>query len=415
MHKREFIKTLTLGSLALPLGIQAAEAEFFPADKEMSDDEFWDSIRRAYYLKPDYINLENGYYNIMPEPVLTAYVKELNDLNREGSFYMRTKMTDDKIAVRKLLADFVGCSQDELIVTRNTTESMDTIISGLDWKQGDEAIMAEQDYGAMLDMFRQQAKRYGMVNKIISIPLHPNTDEEIVDLYEKQITEKTRLIMVCHMINISGLIMPVRKIADMAHKHGVKVMVDGAHAVAHFDFKISELNCDFYGSSLHKWMSVPLGAGLLYVKKENIKMLWPLFGESNFGEEDIRKLNHTGTLPMHTEKTIVHAIEFQKKIGIKRKEERLRFLQHYWTSKVRDLPHIILNTPSAEQGRSCGIANVGIKGMKPADLAKILLEKYKIYTVAIDGAGVQGCRITPNVYTNTMELDQLVKALVDLG
>lgn len=377
----------------------------------MSDEEFWEAIRKAYYLKPDYINLENGYYNIMPAPVLNAAIRELTDLNREGAYYMRTKMTDDKVATRKLLADFVGCSFEELIVTRNTTESMDTVISGIDWKAGDEAIMAEQDYGAMLDMFRQQARRYGMVNKVISIPLHPKSDEEIVDLYEKQITDKTKLIMVCHMINITGLILPVKKICEMAHRHGVKVLVDGAHAIAHFEFKINDLNCDYYGSSLHKWTSVPLGAGLLYVKKENIKGLWPMFGESAYAEDDIRKLNHTGTLPIHTEKSIAYAIDFQNKIGIKRKEERLRFLQNYWTSKVRNLPHVIINTPSAESGRSCGIANAGIVGVKPSEMAKTLLEKHKIYTVAIDGAGVQGCRITPNVFTTTAELDVLVKAL----
>jgi selenocysteine lyase/cysteine desulfurase len=411
MNKREFIKTLTLGSMAIPLQLKA-EQLFFAGD-EISDDEnlFWENIRNEYLLKPDYINLENGYYNILPNEVMKAYLKEIADQNREGSYYMRTKMSDDRIATRKALAEFVGCSADELIVTRNTTESLDTIISGYPWKAGDEAIMAEQDYGSMLDMFKQQAQRLGIVNKIISIPLHPASDDEIVTLYEKAITPKTRMIMLCHMINISGQILPVKKICDMAYRYGVKVLVDGAHAIAHLDFSIDSLNCDYYGSSLHKWLSVPLGAGLLYVKKENIAELWPLFGESAYAKDDIRKLNHTGTIPIHTEKTIVHAIAFQQKIGIKRKEARLKFLQHYWSSKVRDLSHVEMNTPPVESGRSAGIANVGIKGVKPIDLAKRLLDEHKIYTVAIDGAGVHGCRITPNVYTNIAELDVLVSAL----
>ncbi len=347
----------------------------------------------------------------MPNSIMNAFIREIGEQNREGSYYMRTRMSDDKIATRKILADFVGCNSDEIIVTRNTTESLDTVISGFPWKAGDEAIMAEQDYGSMLDMFRQQAKRVGILNKMISIPNHPKSDEEIVDLYEKQITPRTKMIMVCHMINITGQILPIRKICDMAHKHGVKVMVDGAHAIAHINFKIAELNCDYYGSSLHKWMSVPLGAGLLYVRKENISELWPLFGEAAYPEDDIRKLNHTGTIPIHTEKAIAHAISFQQKIGAKRKEERLSYLQNYWTTKVRNLPHIILNTPAPETGRSCAIANVGIKGIKPAAMAKKLLDQHKIYTVAIDGAGVHGCRITPNVYTSTKELDAFVKVL----
>ena len=263
-------------------------------------------------------------------------------------------------------------------------------------------------------MFKQTAKRYGMVNKIVSVPLHPKTDEEIVELYANAITPKTKLLMVCQMINITGQILPVRKICDMAHRRNVTVMVDGAHAFAHIKFTIPELDCDYYGCSLHKWLSVPLGAGMLYMKKDRIKQGWPLFADGGKKEDDILRFNHTGTHPVATDLAISDAIDFYMKIGAERKEERLRYLQHYWTSKVRNMPHVILNTP-ADQARCCGIANVGIKGIKPADLAETLLKKYRIYTVAIDGAGVHGCRITPNVFTSTAELDALVKAIKDLG
>jgi selenocysteine lyase/cysteine desulfurase len=190
-------------------------------------------------------------------------------------------------------------------------------------------------------------------------------------------------------------------------------MVDGAHAFGHFDFKISDLHCDYYGSSLHKWMSVPLGAGILYVKKDKIGNVWPLIGSNVKEQDNILRLNHIGTHPVHTDLAIADALDFYNMIGIERKEARLRYLQNYWTSKVRELPHVIVNTP-ADPARSCGIANVGIKGMKPADLADKLFKNYKIYTVAIDGAGVHGCRITPNVYTSTADLDVLVKALTEL-
>jgi selenocysteine lyase/cysteine desulfurase len=287
------------------------------------------------------------------------------------------------------------------------------IIGGQNWKPGDEAIMAEQDYGAMLEMFKQVSKRYGVVNKVLSVPNLPRSDDEIVNLYASAVTEKTKLLMVCHMINITGQILPIRKICDMAHSRGVPVMVDGAHAFAHFKFTIPELNCDYYGSSLHKWLSVPLGAGILWVKKENIGKVWPLIAEGDRNPDDISRLNHIGTHPVHTDLTILDAIDFYNIIGVERKEARLRFLQNYWTSKVRDLPHIILNTP-ADPALSCGIANVGIEGMKPAVLGDTLFKKYKIYTAPIDGQGVHGCRITPNVYTSTAELDVLVKALTEL-
>ena len=285
----------------------------------------------------------------------------------------------------------------------------------MNWKQGDEAVMAEQDYGAMLDMFKQVARRHGVVNKVVFIPLDPKTDEEIVALYANAITPRTKLLMVCHMINITGQILPVRKICDMAHSRGVQVMVDGAHAIAHLKFTIPELHCDYYGASLHKWLSVPLGAGMLYVKKEHIGKVWPLFPELDKKDDDILRLNHTGTHPAAVDLTITDAIDLYNEIGAERKEARLRYLQNYWTGKVRHLPHIILNTPT-DPARSCGIANVGIKGMKPADMAKTLLDKYKIYTVAIDKTetGVHGCRITPNVFTTLAELDVLVGALKEM-
>jgi len=418
MNKRDFIKNISLMGVApvfSNIDNWVNKYEHSLPEELAADEPFWDGIRNGYRLKPDYINLENGYYSFLPQETLENFIGHIRETNYQAAYYMRTKRFDDKRAMAEKLATLAGCSKEELIITRNTTEALDTIIGGTRWQTGDEAVMAEQDYGAMLDMFKLVAARHGVVTKIISVPNHPASDEEIVDLYASAITAKTRLLMVCHIINITGQILPVRKICDMAHSKGVKVLVDGAHAFAHFRYSIPELHCDYYGTSLHKWLSVPLGAGFLYVKKENIKEIWPLLGpNSTIKEEDIYRLNHTGTHPVHTDLTISDAIDFYLKIGIDRKEARLRYLQQYWTAKVRNLPNVILNTP-VQSERSCAIANVGIKNMKPADLADTLLKKYKIYTVAIDYANVHGCRITPNLYTTPKELDQLVKALVELA
>ncbi len=415
MNKRNFLKSL-LFTATLPLTVRAKSlGEEIPSVWKIDDElDKWQSIRNDYKLKPDYINLENGYYSILAQPVLDAYLEDLKMVNMEGSYYMRTVQYDNKQKTKERLAQLLGCSGEELIITRNTTESLDTVISGIDWKAGDEAVMAEQDYGSMLDMFKQQAKRYGMINKLISIPLDPKSDEEIVKLYEAAITPKTKLLMICHMINITGQILPVKKICDMAHSKGVEVMVDGAHAVSHIDFKISELNCDYYGSSLHKWLGVPLGVGILYVNKERIKKLWPIYGEFNFKEDDIRKLNHTGTISVAADIAINHAIDYQNGIGIKEKEARLRYLKNLWVSQVKDLKKIKINTPS-DKMRSCAIANVGVEGIKPAELAKILLEKYKIWTVAIDSSNVHGVRVTPHVFTSVAEINKLVIALKEIA
>ena len=419
MNKRSFIKNATLTGIGATLGMDALAA-LFETKKHSSaaalaaDDQFWNQIRTQYMLKPDYINLENGFYNFIPQPTLEKYIQHIRDINYQGSYYMRTVQRDNKKRMAAKLAAVAGCSPEELIITRNTTESLDLIIAGQDWKAGDEALMAIQDYGSMLDMFEQVSKRYGVVLNKVSIPNLPDSDEEIVSLYEKAITPKTKLLMIPHMVNITGQILPVRKICDMAHSKGVEVMVDGAHAFAHIQYKISELDCDYYGTSLHKWMSVPLGAGFLFVKKEKIAKTWPLIGDGTKDLSDIRRLNHIGTHACATDLTIEDAIDFYNMIGAERKEKRLRYIQQYWTGRVKNVPKIIINTPTDDK-RSCGIANVGIAGMTPADLAKRLMDEHKIFTVAIDTANVHGCRITPNVYTTVEELDAFVAALKKLA
>ncbi|MBX2914055.1 MAG: aminotransferase class V-fold PLP-dependent enzyme [Cyclobacteriaceae bacterium] len=419
MNKRTFLKNLGLLSLSsLPLFDAIAKANentaHLSAEAVASHEDFWATIRGGYKLKPDYINLENGYYCFLPQEILEHHINHIREVNYQGSYYMRTVQWDNKRKMAAKLAELAGCSPEELIITRNTTESLDMVIGGLHWKAGDEAIMAEQDYGSMLNHFKLMEKKHGIVNKIISVPNHPKSDEEIVKVYESAITPKTKLLMVCHMINITGHVLPIRKICDMAHAKGVEVMVDGAHAFAHLNFSIADLGCDYYGSSLHKWLSVPLGAGILYVKKGKAANVWPLLASGNPDPQDIYSLNQVGTHPVHTDLAIANAIDYYLKIGRDRKEERLRYLQTYWTSKVRNLAHINVNTPE-DPKRHAGIGNVGVKGMKPQELADMLLKKYKIYTVAIDGAGVHGCRITPNLYTTTQELDTFVAALLDLG
>lgn len=419
MNKRQFIKDIVLTSIATPLGIAGLAKSFkqkadLPAAVLAKDEDFWTGIRNQYLLKPDYINLENGYYNFLPQPILNKFIEHIKEVNYQGSYYMRTVQFENKKNIAARLAGIAGCLPEELVITRNTTESLDLVIGGFDWKAGDEAIMAVQDYGAMLDMFDQIQNRYGVVNKKLSVPNHPKDDDEIVNLYASAITAKTKVIFVSHMINITGQVLPIRKICDMAHAKGVQVIVDGAHAFAHVKFRIDELDCDYYAAALHKWLSTPLGAGLLYVKKNNVKNLWPLLAD---GEKDINKinrLNHIGTHPVHTDLTINDCMDYYEMIGAERKQARMYFLQNYWTSKVRNLPKIIINTP-ADASRSCGIANVGIEGILPADLAKRLMTEHKVFTVAIDYANVHGCRITPNLYTTTQELDSFVLALKTLA
>jgi len=419
MDKRSFLKRFAAAaSIPLLPGLAMSSPirreTVFP--KGLSGDDLWKAVREDYSLNPDYINLESGYYCMMPNSILRRYHQHVNEVNYYHSYFMRTMMEQERVDIVSGLAAFVGCTPQELVITRNTTESMDTILSGLDWQAGDEVIYAEQEYGSMIAMLKQLASRWGIVLRPLSVPQNPGGDEDILALYRDSITDRTRLILVSHMVNITGQVLPVRAISDMAHRRGVQVLVDGAHAVGHLVFRVDELNCDYYGSSLHKWMSAPLGAGLLYVRREHIPRIWPLLGDGDFPEHDIRKLNHTGTIPFAVNRTIPDAIDWNRKIGVVAKRDRLASLKTYWTAQLRasGSDRFVFQSPS-DPARSCAISNVGIAGIDPTILSKKLMHDYGIWTVPVDYAGVRGVRITPNVYTTFEELDAFAEAMMKIA
>jgi selenocysteine lyase/cysteine desulfurase len=428
MHypRRAFLKkmgALSTTAAALPLFHPELSAQQNEKLKEWvevdgahlaKDEKFWAEIRQHYTVPSDYINLENGYYSMTANPVMDAQDQENRKVNLNPSIYMRQHKWKDYNKVKQAMADFAGCTPEEMVLCRNTTEALNTVILGLKMDAGDEAIMTNQDYGSMRAAFNQRARRDKIVNKVISLPLHPKNDQEIVDAYEKAISPKTKVILVTHLINITGQVLPVRKIADMAHSKGVEVISDSAHALGHIDFKITDLDCDYFGTSLHKWVGAPLGNGMMYIRKGKIDRVWPLLGDSSHAEDDIRKFEHWGTRPNAIINSILDALAFQDKIGIERKQARLRYLKQYWTKQIVDIPGIIINTPFEEE-RSSGIANVGVKGLPPAELANKLFNDFNIFTVAIDTEAVKGTRVTPHLYTKLEELDHLVTALKALS
>jgi selenocysteine lyase/cysteine desulfurase len=424
--RRNFIRkagNATLGLSALtvfnPLHANSVETaskkiSHLSAKDAAQDEDFWYQVQKAYRQSPHFINLESGYYSPEPLEVLESQFDNIKMINEQPSFYMRRRQRDDKKAIKEQLARFAGVSADEIVITRNTTEALDTIILGMDLKPGDEAVMTDQDYGSMLETFAMRARRFGIINKVISIPLHPKNDNEIVDAYEKAITSKTKVILVTHLINLTGQILPARAIAEMAHAKGIEVIVDAAHSFAQLDYKIPELDCDYFGASLHKWLCCPLGTGIMYMKKEKIEKTWPLFGDTSQPVDSITKFEHIGTHPVSSNLTIASAIKFHQSIGSKRKEERLRYLKKYWLTQVKDLPKVVINTPFEDE-RSCALANFAIEGMQPNAVADYLYDKHKIFTVGINRDSIQGVRVTPHLYTTKPELDLLVKAIQELS
>ena len=423
MHtsRRSFLRTAAAGAavpLLSPRLLDSLERRLQPFGGlspvvAAKAEDFWAEIRKAFPTHPDYINLENGFSSPQPAPTFEAFQRHQQAINGGLSFYMRRKKAEDLAAVKRQLAGLAGCPPDEIVITRNTTESLGTVIHGLDFAPGDEAVMCTQDYGSMLEQFRQQSRRRGLTCVEISIPLHPRDDQEMVECYANAITPRTKVLLLSHMVNITGQVLPVRKIADMAHARGVAVIVDAAHSFAQIVFTVPELDGDFLGASLHKWLCTPLGAGLLHVKKERIRTVWPLLGDTSVPDDDIRKFERIGTHPSWTVLAIADAIRFHTMIGPERKEARLRYLQEYWTDRVRAVAGVYMNTPTGS--RACAIANVGIKGRSPGELAGLLFDRFRIYTVAIDTVPVKGVRVTPHLYTTTADLDALVKAVSELA
>ncbi|MBI5326162.1 MAG: aminotransferase class V-fold PLP-dependent enzyme [Ignavibacteriae bacterium] len=383
-------------------------------EESASDEDFWAWVQQSYTVNPNIINLNNGGVSPQPKVVQDAF-ETFNRMCNEGpSYYMWRILDQGRELLRKRLADLAGSSIDEVSICRNTTEALDTVIFGLNLQKGDEVVLTKQDYPNVINAWKQREKRDGIVIKWVNLNLPLDNDEEIVAQFKNAFTSKTKAVNITHMINWSGQILPARKIADEAHKSGIDAIVDAAHTFAHIDYKIDDLGCDFLGTSLHKWLCAPFGTGMLYVKKNKIKTIWPLYPNDKPESEDIRKFESLGTRSFPAEHGIGYAINFHNTITTKRKEARLRYLKNYWASQVIKLDRVKLQT-SLQPNYSCALAIFTIDGMKPGDIESTLLNKYKIHTTPIDWENIKGVRVTPHVYTTTRDLDILVDAITEMS
>jgi len=390
-----------------------AVAHLGPAEVAQNED-FWAVIQRAYSVNPDIINLNNG--GVSPSPVVVQQaVERYNQLANEGpSYFMWGILDQGREPLREKLAHLAGANANEIAIDRNSTEALNTIIFGLPLKAGDEVIGTKQDYPHMIEDYKQRVERDGIVYKQISFDFPTEDDHAIVKAYEQAITPRTRLIHVTHMVNWVGQTMPVAKIADMAHGHNVEVLADGAHSFGLLDFKIPDLHCDYFGASLHKFLSAPIGTGMMWVRADKIEKVWPLVCAANPHSSDIRKFEDLGTRSFPLEQGIGEAINFHEGIGSKRKEQRIGYLKNYWASRVQSIPRVKLHT-SLNLNYSCAICGVSIDGMTPSQVASALFDKYKIHTVGIVWENISCVRVTPHVYTPLDDLDKLVGAIGEIA
>ena len=312
--------------------------------------------------------------------------------------------------LRKNLATLAGCSEDEIAIQRNASEALEAIIFGLELRQGDEVVLSKQDYPNMINAWKQRELRDGIKLVWVNLQLPSEDNSYLVKSYTSLFTAKTKVVHVTHVINWNGQILPVRQIADAAHEKGIEVLVDGAHSFAQLNFRIPELGADYFGTSLHKWLSASIGTGLLFVKKDKIQKLFPLFAAPDSRVNDIRKFEHLGTRPFFIEQAIGKAIEFHEMIGAERKQQRLLYLKNYWMNKVKDIPKVKLGT-STKAAFGCAIGIVSMEGKKPAELDNFLFTNYKVHAVGIEWENIHGVRVTPNVYTTTRNLDVLIQGI----
>ncbi|WP_276500633.1 aminotransferase class V-fold PLP-dependent enzyme [Terrimonas pollutisoli] len=407
-----FLTSVTQPLWAKDLDRAIQNAKAVPADKLSTEEDFWYYIQQSFTPASGLINLNNGGVSPAPKTVQDAMKRYYDMTNEAPSYFMWRVLDLGREPLRKNLARLAGCPAEEIAINRNSSEGLETIIFGLQLKAGDEVVASKQDYPNMINAYKQREKRDGIKVKWINLELPSEDENYLVQQYVNAFTSRTKVVHITHVINWNGQILPVRKIADEAHKRNIEVIVDGAHSFAHFDFKIPDLGADYFATSLHKWLYAPIGTGMLYVKKENIKKVYPLFAS---GEEplrdDIRKFETLGTRPFFIEQAIGEAIVFHDMIGSERKEKRLHYLKNYWMEKLKGIPAMKLNT-SLQPKFGCAIGNILVERKKPAELEKFLFEKYKIHTVSIEWENIKGVRITPNVYTTTKNLDELVEGII---
>lgn len=408
------LSTPSVASLLRTVAAATKSVSHLTPEQAAMDEDYWSTIQNSFTVTRGLINLNNGGVSPSPRIVTEALVRYIWQQEDATAYTMWQILEPQTETIRTGLAELFGCDREEIAITRNASESLETLLLGFDLKSGDEVLTTTQDYGRMLTTIRQREQREGIKLNLIKIPIPPKDVNEITAAFERAITPRTRLIQIAHMVNITGQITPVKAVCDMARKHNVEVIVDGAHSFAQFDFRQKDLGCDYFGTSLHKWLYAPKGTGLLYVKRDKIAKIWPLFAADEKQKTDIRKFEEVGTHSAAPRLAIGEALLFHQGIGSKRKEARLRYLSRYWMDKLKDTPKIRFNT-SFDPNQMCAIANVQVEGLDQGKIGSYLFARHRIFTTPIVHEEFTGLRITPNLYTTLPELDRFCEVMSSIA
>lgn len=399
------VASTSVASLLKEVQAAAESVTHITPQQAAMDEDYWSIIQRSFSVTRGIINLNNGGVSPSPRIVTEALVRYIWQQEDATAYTMWQILEPQSETIRTGLAEMFGCDREEIAITRNASESLETLLMGMDLKSGDEILTTTQDYPRNLTTLRQRERREGLMVKLVKIPIPPKNLNEIVSAFERGITSRTKLILMSHMVNITGQITPVKAVCEMARARGIETIVDGAHSFAQFDFKQKDIGCDYFGTSLHKWLYAPKGTGLLYVNRSKIGKIWPLMAAEAKQANDIRKFEEIGTHSAAPRLAIGEALLFHQGLGGKRKEARLRYLSRYWMNQLKDIPRVRFHT-SFDPAQSCAIATVAIEGTEPGAIASYLFNKHRIFVTPIVHPEFQGLRITPNVYTTLPELDR---------
>ncbi len=408
------LSSSAIASLLKEIQAAAKTVAHLTPEQAAMDEDYWSTIQNAFTVTRGIINLNNGGVSPSPRIVTEALVRYIWQQEDATAYTMWQILEPQSETIRTGLAELFGCDREEIAITRNASESLETLLLGLDLKSGDEVLTTTQDYGRMLTTIRQREQREGIRLNLIKIPIPPKNIDEITAAFQRAMTPRTRLIQIAHQVNITGQITPVKAVCEMARAHGVETIVDGAHSFAQFDFKQKDLDCDYFGTSLHKWLYAPKGTGLLYVKRDKIPKVWPLFAAEEKQKSDIRKFEEIGTHSAAPKLAIGEALLFHNGIGGKRKEARLRYLSRYWMDQLKSIPKVRFNT-SFDPAQMCAIANVQIEGLEQGKIGSYLFSQHHIFTTPIVHEEFQGLRITPNLYTTLLELDRFCEVMARIA
>ena len=393
------------------IGELALAAQERPADVLAQYEPFWTRLAQEYDRDESFIQLNYGFYHPSLKAVLDVELAAARSFNRQGSYFKLEKSPELLEATRADLARLAEVETEEIVITRNASESLNLVLQGIALEAGDEVICTDHEYIATDEALDQRAKNESIRVRRVALPFEPRDDEEIVRLFEAEITPRTRLIQVTHLIHFTGQVLPVEKLCALARARGIPVLVDAAHSFAQIDFSVGKLGCDYLAASLHKWLGGPLGTGLLYVRKDRISGLRPLFGDTRHASDDIRRLERFGNRPDSLNAGLREAIRWHRAIGCAAKQARLCYLQRCWTDPLRQLPRFRVFTPAAA-GRYGALGLCTLEGVSAGSLCDYLMREHRIFTAVQSLPSFNGVRVTPGLPTSHEHMLRLVDALL---